>query len=307
MTITEIRQLLSKNGIWLTKSLGQNFLHDKNQLRQIVEAAELTRRDKVIEIGPGLGQLTELLLARAGTVLAIEKDARLTRLLEQRFNVSVVVDPQNAASTCFDTANQSKEAIEPATHQLTLIHSDALEFFRNKRCDWRRWKLVSNLPFSVASPILVELAQLENGPSRLVVTVQFEVAQRLLAVPSTPQYGLLSLLVGLSYMACRMFKIPASCFFPQPQVDSACVVLQRREPPLLLRTDRTMFVELVKRAFSQRRKMMFKLLTKDWSEEKLAPTFKKVGLDRTIRAEQVSLEQFVQLTRMLSDTKKPNE
>jgi len=305
MTLTEIRQLLAANGIRLTKSLGQNFLHDKHQLRRIVEAAELTRRDRVIEIGPGLGQLTELLLAEAGTVLAIEKDARLVRVLEERFGVTATGSSNTPQSSGFVAVGESGAPTVQCASGLTLVHADALDFFKTQQADWRRWKLVSNLPFSVASPILVELAQLDKGPSRLVVTVQLEVARRLLAAPATPEYGVLTLLVGVSYAPCRMFKIPAGCFFPQPKVDSACVVMDRRRPVLLSGVHKAVFVQLVKSAFAQRRKMMLKLLKATWPEQKLLAAFDTVGLKHTARAEQASLEQFVQLTRALGDPAKP--
>src|SRR5882724_8045569 len=140
MKLSEMRELLAREDIQLTKSLGQNFLHDGNQLRRIVSAAELSKADKVLEIGPGLGPLTELLLQNAGEVLAIEKDARLIPVLEKRF----------ASERQLETGG---------TPVLRLLHDDALEFLKRERRDWREWKLVANLPYSVASPILVELAQ----------------------------------------------------------------------------------------------------------------------------------------------------
>lgn len=299
MTLTEIRRLLLEKNIRLTKSLGQNFLHDKNQLNRIVDAAGLRRCDKVIEIGPGLGQLTELLLAKAGKVLAIEKDARLVQLLKERFNVPSCTGSDEFLGLTTLATDKSKPLPERSAARLVLIHADALELFRTHQCDLHSWKLVSNMPFSVASAILVELAQLKAGPSRLVVTVQFEVAQRLRARPATPQYGALTLLVGLSYFPTAMFKIPATSFFPIPKVDSCCIVLERRIPPLLTSAAQVVFIKLVKRAFSQRRKMMYKLLRQDFPEEKLTQAFEKAGLDRTVRAEEVSLGQFVQLAQAL--------
>src|SRR5437773_1351286 len=151
MKLSEMRQTLAQSGIRLTKSLGQNFLHDANQLRRIVAAADLSGADKVLEIGPELGPLTELLLA------------------------------------------------------------DALELLSGEPRDWTNWKVVSNLPYSVASPIVVELAQAERGPERIVVTLQREVARRLMARPGGADYGLLTLLVQLNYEPRQFFKIPASC------------------------------------------------------------------------------------------------
>lgn len=276
MKLSEMRELLTREAIQLTKSLGQNFLHDGNQLRRIIEAAELSKADKVLEIGPGLGPLTELLLKNAGEVLAIEKDRRLIPVLRNRFSTETAETPA-----------------------LNLLHDDALEFLKHEQRDWRDWKLVANLPYSVASPILVELAQGERSPRRMVATLQLEVARRLMAKAGDDDYGLLTLLVQLDFEPRESFKIPAGCFFPQPDVDSACVVLERRAKPLLPEQRRRDFHKVVKRAFSQRRKMMMKLLKADWPETVLMKAFEESSLSAQVRAEAVSVEQFVALTSLL--------
>ena len=269
-----MRDVLAKEGIQLTKSLGQNFLHDRNQLQRIVDTADLTGSDKVLEIGPGLGPLTELLLERAGEVFAIEKDQRLVDVLRRRFGTRA-----------------------PG---LRLIHDDALDFLQREETDWSDWKLVANLPYSVASPILVALAQGERSPKCMVATLQLEVARRLMARADDEDYGLLTLLVQLDFEPRGWFRIPAACFFPEPDVDSACVCLTRRESPLLAPEQRAAFVKVVKRAFSQRRKMMLKLLKQDWTVEKLERAFATTQLSPQTRAEAVSLDSFVQFTRALT-------
>jgi 16S rRNA (adenine1518-N6/adenine1519-N6)-dimethyltransferase len=285
-----MRELLATRGIQLTKSLGQNFLHDANQLRRIVEAAELEKVDKILEIGPGLGPLTEWLLEKAGEVLAIEKDLRLVEFLRERFNVA-------QASRLHNSTILLKAGGTPALH---LIHADALEFLQRESHDWGDWKLVANLPYSVASTIFVELAQSPKRPERMVATLQLEVAHRLMAKAGDEDYGVLTLLLQLDYELRDWFKIPASCFFPEPDVDSACVVLIRRAQPPLSDHQRVMFAKIVKRAFSQRRKMMLKLLRKDWPTEKLERAFEKLQLSPQIRAEAVSLEQFVALAQRVA-------
>jgi 16S rRNA (adenine1518-N6/adenine1519-N6)-dimethyltransferase len=285
-----MRELLATRGIQLTKSLGQNFLHDANQLRRIVEAAELEKADKILEIGPGLGPLTEWLLEKAGEVLAIEKDLRLVEFLRERFNVA-------QASRLHNSTTLLKAGGTPALH---LIHADALEFLRRESHNWGDWKLVANLPYSVASTIFVELAQSPQRPERMVATLQLEVARRLMAKAGDEDYGVLTLLLQLDYELRDWFKIPASCFFPEPDVDSACVVLIRRAQPPLSDHQRVMFAKIVKRAFSQRRKMMLKLLRKDWPAEKLERAFEKLQLSPQIRAEAVSLEQFVALAQRVA-------
>ena len=293
MTLTEMRSLLAKRGIQLTRSLGQNFLHDQNQLRRIVEAAELSPSDKILEIGPGLGPLTELLLEKAGEVLAIEMDGRLVDFLRERFGT----EEQNAELLAGALKNQAAASNEGAAFH--LLHADALEFLRREPRDWGDWKLVANLPYSVASPILVELAQSSRRPERMVTTLQLEVAQRLMARADDDDYGVLTLLVQLDYEPRDSFKIPADCFFPAPNVDSMCVVLQRRTRPLLADGQRAAFVKIVKRAFSQRRKMMLKLLKQDWAVDKLAAAFAELKISPQERAEKLSLEQFVALTKIL--------
>lgn len=272
MKLSEMKHILAERELRLTKSLGQNFMHDANQLRRIVQAAEIKKTDRVLEIGPGLGPLTELLLKQAGEVLAIEKDLRLVEILRQRF---------------------------PA---LQLIEGDALDHVNDR--DWRDWKVVANLPYSIASRLLVELAQGERGPQRIVVTLQIEVAKRLMAKPGEELHGLLTLLVQADYEPRAYFKIPASCFFPEPEVDSACVSLVRRDPPLLGPGSREPFRKIVKRSFSQRRKQMLKLLREDWPGPRLDEIFEQLQLSPHVRAETVSLEQFVRLAQLCAPDSK---
>ena len=147
--------------------------------------------------------------------------------------------------------------------------------------------------------MLVELAQGERGPARVVVTLQLEVARRLVAEAGASDYGILTLLVQLDFAPGAWFKIPAGCFFPEPDVDSACVSLARRDRPLLAGSLRPHFVRIVKRAFSQRRKMMYKLLKLDWPEATIGEAFEELGLDQNLRAEHLELEDYVRLTEKL--------
>ena len=272
MKLSEMRELLAKRDIQLTKSLGQNFLHDAHQLERIVAAAELTKADRVLEIGPGLGPLTALLLEKAGEVLAIEKDGRLVDVLREHFS-------------------------QP---HFQLLHDDALDFLQREPRDWRDWKMVANLPYSVASPILVELATGARAPKMIVATLQLEVAQRLMATTDDDHYGVLTLLVQLDFAPRGWFKIPPGCFFPSPDVDSACVSLVRRAAPLLAEAQRETYRRLVKKSFSQRRKMMLKLLKQDWPTEKLTAAFAELQISPLERGEKLSLEQFVNLTGLLT-------
>jgi 16S rRNA (adenine1518-N6/adenine1519-N6)-dimethyltransferase len=295
MKLTEMRELLARRDIQLTKSLGQNFLHDANQLERIAAAAELTATDKVLEIGPGLGPLTELLLKKAGQVLAIELDGRLVDFLQERF----AVDSEGRVPR---VPIQNQGLTEFVPPKFELHHDDALKFLQREQRDWRDWKLVANLPYSVASPILVELAAGSRAPKMIVITLQLEVAQRLMAPTDDDHYGILTLLVQLDFQPRGWFKIPPSCFFPSPEVDSACVCLVRRATPLLAEEQREPFRRIVKKAFSQRRKMMLKLLKQDWPKEKLEAIFAELKISPQERAEKLSLEQFVALTEKLSSS-----
>ena len=273
MNLSEIRNLLREEDIMLTKSLGQTFMHDQNQLRKIVGLAKLTAADHVIEIGPGLGSLTGLLLQTAGHVTAIETDRRLVKLLDERFG---------------ERSN------------FTLQHADAMKIVRKSKFDWSKHKLVANLPYSIASPLLIDLAASVGRPRGMIVTLQLEVVQRLLAQSATKEYGVLTLLIGLYYATGESFVIPRGSFYPEPNVDSGCIELLRRETPLLLPELCPVFKKIVKRVFAERRKKMMKLLKRDWPEAAVVEAFDALGLDEKIRAERVTLEQFAELTQRLS-------
>ena len=273
MKLSEIRNILREEDIQLTKSLGQNFLHDHHQLRKIVALAQVEAGDKILEIGPGLGPLTDPLLQAAAQVTAIEKDHRLIDLLKQRFG------------------NRDN---------FSLKHGDALRLIRKSEQDWTQYKLVANLPYSIASPLMVDLAWAKNRPRAMIVTLQLEVARRLMAKSGTKQYGVLTLLIGLHYSTGESFEIPRGSFFPEPNVDSCCIQLLRRESPMLTSTEADIFKRIIKRGFSERRKKLMKLLKHDWPAEAVITAFESLGLDEKVRGEKVSLEQFVEMTKLLN-------
>jgi len=276
MNLSTMKSKLASRGIRLTKSLGQNFLHDGNVLRRIVERAGLAPGDQVLEIGPGLGPLTRILLEHGTRVLAVEADKRLTAFLEKDF------------------------ADAPG---LTLRHADALEWLRREPGDWRGWKMVSNLPYSAGSPILVELALNPAPPDLITATLQREVVERLASPHGVKSYGLISILVQNRYDVTDRFPIPAACFFPAPKVESECVTLRRRPSPRVSDDRLDIFVTLVKLAFSQRRKVMWKLLKQRWSAEALERARATLELDRMARAETLSPDAFAALARLLAASK----
>ena len=273
MTLSEIRNILNDEDIMLTKSLGQTFMHDQNQLRKIVALAKLAQDDSVIEIGPGLGPLTGLLLEAVSHVTAIETDRRLIKLLEERLG---------------------------QRENLTQQHADAMKIVRKAEFDWSGHKLAANLPYSIASPLLIDLAESPCRPRAMIVTLQLEVVQRMLGKPGTKEYGVLALLIGLHYAAGEWFTIPRGSFYPEPNVDSGCIELLRRETPLLPPELCPVYKKIVKRVFAERRKKMMKLLKRDWPEAAVVEAFDALGLDEKIRAERVTLGQFTELTQRLN-------
>lgn len=268
---SEVRALLERMRFVPRRVLGQNFLIDGNILRIMLDAAALAPSDAVLEIGPGLGVLTGPLLERAGRVVAIEKDDLLYAHL------------------------QGTLGGHPA---LTLLHADALE------ADLAGWlasgvnKVVANLPYSVGTRILVELCQAEARPERIVVTVQREVADRIVAQPGGKDYGVLSVFAQADYAAAIHKGVPRTCFFPVPQVASAIVRMERR-PRDVSGVDDASFRALVKRCFEHRRKQLGALIHDP-------AALAQVGLDPQQRPETVGVADWLRLTRALAGRDAPN-
>jgi len=236
---SEVRALLATMDFHPSRLLGQNFLIDANILGILLDAAELTHRDAVLEIGPGLGVLTEGLLNRAGRVVAVEKDGRLVPWLEKRF--------ENFPN-------------------LGIIHSDVLNLDLPALLAQGLTRCVANLPYSIASRFLVDLIGAARAPERIVVTVQFEVAERFAAASGTHDYGLISVLTQLDYAVSIHKKISATCFWPPPEVTSAILVMTRRKTPLALAPDRAALLKLLKLCFSKRRKQLGAILRPEMAD-----------------------------------------
>lgn len=273
MKLTEMKELLERHKIQLTKSLGQNFLHDSNLLEKIAVAGELTAADQVLEIGPGLGPLTERLIQSGAHVFAVELDERLVEILRDRFGTA---------------------------ENLELLCGDGMKVVKERE-DWGDWKMVANLPYSMASAILVEAALKPACFRKMVVTLQWEVLNRIAASAGTPEYGLLTLLLQLRYKVTQRFKIRSGSFFPPPEIDSGVIVLERRAEEVLPVELHPLFVRIVKQGFSQRRKMMKKLLKMQWDPARLDEAYRRLNLPEDIRAERVTLKQFAILTKLLHD------
>src|SRR5213083_3146942 len=226
MRLSDILATLREIRVSPAKTLGQNFLHDQNLARWIVDQAQIIPEDYVVEIGPGLGALTRFLLEKGAHVLAIEKDARLAKFLRSRFG---------------------EERIE-------IVNTDALQFDPRVLFAHRCVKLIGNLPYNISSPLLLKFLAHPSPISLCLLTLQKEMAMRLSASPCTHDYGALTLRVQLHHRVKYLRSVPATVFFPRPEVGSAVVRILPRDPLELPERDEELLLGLIRVGFSQRRK-----------------------------------------------------
>lgn len=274
---SEVGRLLNLLNLRPSRSLGQNFLVNAHMLALIVEAACIGSEDVVLEIGPGLGVLTEALAARARQVIAVEKDKRLEWHLRTRF---------------------------AASPNIVWHFCDALDLNWPELMQAGVSRLVSNLPYASGSAILAELFKHGFGPERMTVTLQLEVAQRLVATPGNRGFGLLSVWAQADYNAAIVKVISPTCFFPAPNVRSAVVVLERKEPVLCSLNARRLFWILTKRAFGQRRKQLKSVFSgrvaaaADFpSDTDILAALNKLGINLTLRPEALGVDVWAALAR----------
>lgn len=270
MNLSQIAAVLSEIRVSPVKSLGQNFLHDQNLARWIVEQAGIGSGDYVVEIGPGLGALTEIALLKGARVLALEKDPRLVKFLRSHVT----------------------------TDALEVRHQDAMDFDVRTLFMQPRVKLLGNLPYYISSQLLLHFVKWPSPISLSLLMLQKEMAARLSAIPGSKDYGALTLQVQLHYRVEYLRSIPPTVFIPRPEVDSAAVRLMPRTPSELPARDDETFRRIVRQGFSQRRKQLGKLLRdciSDWSAA--AGT---LGLDQRVRAEELGLKQWIELTNLIS-------
>src|SRR5881227_1939378 len=270
MKLSEIRATLKEIGVSPAKALGQNFLHDQNLARWIVDQAQIIPEDYVVEIGPGLGALTSFLLEKGAHVLAIEKDARLAKFLRSRFG----------------------------DQQLEIVNTDALKFNPRALFAHRCVKLIGNLPYNISSPLLVKFLEHPSSISLCLLTLQKEMAMRLSASPCTHDYGALTLRIELHHRVKYLRSVPATVFLPRPDVDSAVVRLEPRDAIELPEHDDELLLKLIRIGFSQRRKQLRKLLrehTRDWNTLTSC-----LNIDPNARAEELSLLQWITLANCIA-------
>jgi len=276
MKLSDILAALREIRVSPAKTLGQNFLHDQNLARWIVDQAQITPDDYVVEIGPGLGALTRFILEKGAHVLAIEKDARLAGFLRTHF------------------PNQ----------RLEILDSDALKFDPRSLFAHRTVKLLGNLPYNVSSVLLLRFLEQPSPISLLLLMLQKEVAERLSASPSTHDYGALTLRVQLHHHVKYLRTVPATVFFPRPEVDSAVVRILPRDPLELPQHDDQLLRRLVRAGFSQRRKQLRKLIRehiKDWDT-----VSRRLNIGANARAEELSLPQWIALANCIAPPPDPD-
>jgi len=286
-TPSRTKEILKKHGFSFKKSLGQNFLTEPNILRKIAEAGDLSKEDGVIEIGPGIGALTEHLARHAGKVLAFEIDQRLIPVLEDTLSP-------------YDNITVVNEDILKAD-----VVAEAKKVFDEEQ----PIKVVANLPYYITTPIMMHLLMSPLDITTMVVMMQKEVADRMTAKPSTKAYGSLSIAVQFYMEAKLAFIVPKTAFVPQPNVDSAIIKLEKRDKPIVDVIDETFFFELTRASFTQRRKTLWNNLTSHFGKDEdtkywLQTSLDECSIDPKRRGETLSIEEFGKLSNALITNKK---
>lgn len=280
-TPTRTREIIEKYGFSLKKSLGQNFLTDINILHNIIDAAELSKDKAVIEIGPGIGALTEQLCRAAGKVMAIEIDQRLLPILE--------------------------DTLSPYDN-ITVVHGDVLKLdvgalIAAHLSGCSGVSVVANLPYYVTTPILMGLLESGIQLDHIVVMIQKEVAERIAAKPGTKDYGSLSVAAQFYAETSIEMIVPASVFIPRPNVDSAVIKLSIRKQPIVEVADEKLFFRVVKASFAQRRKTLQNNLVTNYfgkeKKEQALQALEEANILPSRRGETLSIQEFATLANTI--------
>lgn len=273
--------VLQKYGFHFQKKFGQNFLIDSNILDKIIRAADVNQDDCVLEIGPGIGTMTQYLCEHAREVVAVEIDKKLIPILEQ------------------DTLSAYKN--------VSIINEDILKVDINaivqEKNNGKPIKVVANLPYYITTPIIMGLFESGVPLESITIMVQKEVAERMQAGPGTKDYGALSLAVQYYAKPEVMLTVPACCFMPRPNVDSSVIKLMRHEKPYVSVSDEKWMFDIIRASFNQRRKTLVNGLGNapelNLTKENVLSALEKMGLSPTVRGEALTLEQFASLADVL--------
>ena len=274
--------VLKKYGFSFRKKYGQNFLIDESVLEGIIDTAEITKDDFVLEIGPGIGTLTQYLATYAGRVCAVEIDRALLPILE-------------------DTLS--------GWDNVTVLNADILKTdiraIAEKENGGAPLKVCANLPYYITTPILMGLFESGAPFSQLTVMVQKEVAERMIAEPGSKTYGALSLAVRYYTDPEISFIVEPESFMPRPKVESAIVHMKRHNTPPVSVKDEKMLFDVIRASFNERRKTLQNGIANyagfSYSKEQVGEALDKCGLERTVRGEKLSLEEFARLADVLSE------
>lgn len=267
-----VHHICKRFGITMSKKLGQNFLIKRTVVDQIVAAADLSPGDQVLEVGPGIGTLTQGLAQSGARVKAIELDRRLLEVL--------------------DTTLESYDNVD-------IIHGDVLQLNVPEIMDHKPFKVVANLPYYITTPIIMSLLEAKLPIERLVVMVQREVALRMVAQPGTKDYGALSVAVQYYTEPDIVLEVPPKAFMPAPAVTSAVIRCRLRQKPPVHVDDERIFFRVVKAAFAQRRKTFSNSMkTTGLSKEQIAVILEQAGIDGQRRGETLGLQEFADLANV---------
>ena len=280
-TFRKTREILNKYGQTAKKKFGQNFLIDDNILDEISTSACINYDELIIEIGPGLGNLTSYLLKKSRYVLLVEIDNNMIEILNDRFK----------ENTNYSLINEDILKID-LDEKISKIEED-LNF------SFKKVKVVANLPYYITTPILFKLLQDSKRVDEIVVMVQKEVADRMVASPKSKEYGILSVMIKYLADAKIIIKVPKEAFIPSPNVTSSVIKLVKNKKYEC--DDEEKLFELIHHAFAQRRKKMINSLESskflNLDKEKIKDAFNKAKLNENVRAEELSIEEFILLSK----------
>jgi 16S rRNA (adenine1518-N6/adenine1519-N6)-dimethyltransferase len=292
-TLSYLRNLFEQRGIRPKNKLGQNFLIDLNLLDVLLRGAELTRADLVLEVGSGTGSLTARLAEQAGAVVSVELDPDFAAMTKE------AVEPRDGVALIYADILKNKNELNPGVLQMIReMHTKTAT---------TRIKLVANLPYAVATPVISNLLLSDVPIERMVVTVQWEIAERLMALPNTKDYSSLAVLVQSLADVSLLRKLPPAVFWPRPAVESAMVLIHPDPAKRAHVGDVVRFRNFLRDLYAHRRKnlrgALAALANADFSKEDVDRKLAALGIDGTLRAETLDLEQHLRLSAEFGGTR----
>ena len=278
--LKETRYLIKKYKIKANKNLGQNFLVDDDALQDIVDGADINQDDLVIEIGPGLGSLTKLLLEKSKKVICIELDKKMVKIIKDRFSIY-----------------NNLEIINDDVLRINL--NELIKQEKEKNQNLKNVKVVANLPYYITTPIIMKLVENNLDIESITVMIQKEVAERLIAIPGCKETGAITYTIYY-YCECKKIReVENTCFIPEPEVTSEVINLKLRNNPAVQVKDKKVMFNIIKSAYLQRRKTLLNSLTSVGvfkTKNQGVNFLKKLGLREDIRPENMKIEDFAKLT-----------